>query len=250
MRFLTLITSALLCCSGTAFAASAAQIDHVQLAAGNFAPYTTSEAENGGMLTEVVERAFSKVGIQAETHFMPWKRSYAETEAARQDGTFPWSITNEREEAFLYSEPLYTFVRRGFVMADSAIQAQTPEALAGKRMCRPQGYSLQGVNADMANKGLITHIAPPDMPTCFRMLAVGRVDYVVLAEGEGWANAKSVLGGKGKVRALDIVFYQYTNHLIVSRKHPNGKVLIKQFNEGLHRLKASGEYQAILENNQ
>ena len=217
----------------------------VNLAAGDFKPYTAEELVNGGVLTEVVNQAFKRMDYQVKTEFLPWKRAYNDAKNARNDGTFPWSRNAEREGDFYFSAPLYTFKRMLFVLQDSPIKATRLEDLTGLRVCRAQGYSIQGIK-DMVSRGELTHEAPPDMEACFRMLAAKRVDGVVSDQLEGWANVETVLGSRAKVRMLGFPVYQYTNHLLISKQHPEGKQLIEIFNQGLAKFIESGDFDALI----
>ncbi|OPH11761.1 amino acid ABC transporter substrate-binding protein, partial [Azospirillum brasilense] len=49
----------------------------LDLVTGNdFAPFTGEDLSEGGLLTDIVRRAFDEVGLRYGVRFMPWRRGY------------------------------------------------------------------------------------------------------------------------------------------------------------------------------
>ena len=78
------------------------------------------------------------------------------------------------------------------------------------------------------------------------MLKAKRVDLVVAEVQESNAYITEVFENNAESKALEPVFYEYQNHLLVSKKHPKVKQILEQFNKGLKQLKQSGEYDRII----
>lgn len=220
----------------------------VTLGTGEFPPYISSERPNGGVLSHIVTEAFAKFDYQSEVDFIPWKRALKLAQMGRIDATYAWSIKSDRQKDFLYSRPLFIFEQRAFALKQNQIDL-SPNVMTSKiNLCRPQGYAIQGHSKKLIEKDLANLFAPPDVATCFNMLKVGRVDIVVVDKLEGMSYAAKIFPNKGDVKVLDKIFYKYSNHLLISKKHPNAKKLMNDFNKGLSNLMASGEYKRILFN--
>lgn len=222
--------------------------EKLTLGTGEFPPYISSSLQHGGALTNIVTSSFAKSGYQSDVDFIPWNRAFKLAENGRIDATFAWSIKADRKVKFLYSKPLFIFEQKAFALEDSTINISENAFSGSVNLCRPQGYAVQGLSKKLIEKGVANHFSPPDVETCFNMLKVGRVDIVVVDKLEGLSYVAKQFSSTGDVKTLDKTFFKYSNHLLVSKKHPNANTLIKDFNEGLDRLMDSGEYQTILFN--
>lgn len=91
----------------------------INISTANYEPYTKFvEKKAGGVFIEIVDTAFSKVGITPVYINEPWKRGYYNTTANLVDATLPYAKTPERETECLYSEGIINsknkfFIKRG-----------------------------------------------------------------------------------------------------------------------------------------
>jgi polar amino acid transport system substrate-binding protein len=210
---------------------------------GEFPPYISASYDEGGPITQIVNRSFANVGVQTRFHYLPWNRSYAMAKAAKFDATYPWSPDKQRRHDFFFSDPLYHFERRGFVLSESKLDVFKDEQI---QMCQPIGYGRLGYEKVLFESKRAVLIEPPDMRQCFVMLKAKRVDLVVAEVQESNAYITEVFENNAEIKALEPVFYEYQNHLLVSKKHPKVKQILEQFNKGLKQLKQSGEYDRII----
>jgi|GEM_PF-2260110 len=218
----------------------------LSLGTGEFPPYISNSLDGGGALTKIVTSAFAKSGYQTSVDFIPWTRALKLTDSVRIDGSFAWSIKADRKVKFLYSKPLFIFEQRAFSLKNNQIDISANAPLGSVDLCRPQGYATQGLSKTLIENGVANHFSPPDVETCFNMLKVGRVDIVVVDKLEGQSYVEKQFSNISDVKTLDRAFHKYSNHFIISKKHPRGAQLLKDFNIGLDELMESGEYQQIL----
>lgn len=73
----------------------------------DYAPYSTSTAPDGGTAVAVARAAFAAVGQPVTFVLLPWDIGYEETRSGIADATLPYVRSQEREQIFLYSDPLY-----------------------------------------------------------------------------------------------------------------------------------------------
>lgn len=225
---------------------SSAVAENITLGTGEFLPYTSESLKMGGPLSQVVTAAFKNADFQVELVFSPWNRAIKLAESKRVDATFPWSIKTDRQVKFLYSKPLFVFEHRAFTLKNSDINLSMTALKGSINLCRPQGYTVHGLAKELISNGVAIHFLPPDVENCFEMLKVGRVDIVVVDKLEGNKIVPKLFSNLDNVKILDTVIHKYTNHLIISKKHPQATTLIEKFDKGLDQLMDSGEYQQIL----
>lgn len=216
------------------------------LGTGEFPPYISEKLNKDGPLSQIVVSAFAQSDYQVDVDFIPWNRAFKLADAGRLDGTFAWSIKADRQVKFLYSKPLFIFEQKAFALSKKQIDVSLNAAKQSVNLCRPQAYATQGHSKTLIEAGIATHFSPPDVETCFSMLKGGRVDIVVVDKLEGQNYVNRMFTNQDEIKTLDKVFYKYSNHLLISKAHPQGKHLIEKFNAGLDQIMASGEYQTIL----
>ncbi|MGL4315936.1 MAG: substrate-binding periplasmic protein [Pseudomonas sp.] len=212
-----------------------------------YAPYVGRELPGGGMLTEVVLAALTQVDRQPSLAWQPWKRGYQATLKGSYDATFPYLQSTERETDFLYSEPLYKVSQRIFTRHGQMIEPDRLDNFSGKRLCYPLGWLTPPILKPLLDSNRLSRHEPADLTTCAKLIAMDRDDLFIA----------DILLGQQAIRLSGIKATQfeisqgelssYSLHLIVPRQHPHAAQLIAEFNRGLHKLMASGEYQRIVD---
>ncbi len=79
----------------------------VRLAIGEWSPFTSAKNPKGKIAEIVVEEAFKLSGYKVTFSYHPWKRSYELVKEGSADGTFPWYLSDRREnDFFIANEPI------------------------------------------------------------------------------------------------------------------------------------------------
>jgi polar amino acid transport system substrate-binding protein len=135
---------------------------------------------------------------------------------------------------------------RIFVAKDSPIREL--EDLQGKRICIPLGYAVSKTFNSIVNDSEDGSQAnPPDLVSCLRMIQLGRKDFFIINEINGWMMILKTFHTKDQFRTLETTFEEETHHLIVSKTYPGAEYLIDQFNHGLKKLKDKGLIEEIMD---
>ncbi len=218
----------------------------LDLVTGNdFAPFTGEDLPQGGLLTEIVRRAFDEVGLHYEVRFMPWRRGYDGVLAGKFLGTFPYVRTPDREKEMLFSDPLLEVRQLVYLSVHSSMEFRTPEDFRGRAVCAPVGYALPPDLAELAASGGLTRESPADLPACVRMVASGRVDAFLIDEFTGQrAVAKAMV--EDEIRVAPLPYARAGQHLILARSTPEAAAILAAFNAGLKKLKSGGGMEEIL----
>ncbi len=236
-----LFTMFLLCCTPAAVA------DEIKLVTGNdYPPFTDESLPQRGMLTEIVSVIFSNLGYEPVIDFRPWKRGYAEAESGQYAATFPYIQTESRKQEFYYSDPIHKIHTRIFVRVDSEIE--NLEALRHRRICTPLGYGVTKRFDDFLRENTVERREDPaDLAGCFKMIASGRKDFLIINEINGWITIRDTFSDRRQFRTLDTIFEEETHHLIISKQYPDAEILLQRFNGELAALKKSGGVQKIMD---
>lgn len=227
--------------------ASVANANSFELVIGDdYPPFVDTNLPNYGLATEIVQTTFRHMGHDTKLVFKPWQRGLEDSASGIYLGTFPYSRNEEREESFHYSAPLYTFRQFFFTLADGDFAPTTYDDLKGHSVCVPVGYSLSGLK-DLVADDAIKLVRPPDIEFCFQMIAKKRVDVIRVIDIIGWAMIDKLFDSRDGFRMSDEPVRQSIEHLIISRAHPDGEALVKQFDQALGELQKQGRIHKMIE---
>lgn len=226
---------------------SAAQAEPLKLVTGNdYKPLTDRALPQGGLATALVRAAFSAQGRQVEIDFMPWRRGYHETLKGAYTATFPYVESPERRAKFHYSDPIFHLTASPMVRAGSGLKARTTAELAGSVYCLPIGYATEPAIAAMTDAGELKRQSPLKMEQCVQMLMNEHVDFVVINQLQGLATTKRLFGTTAIIRFLSTQLQRDTLHVIVPRKAPRAREMVKTFNAGLREIRSNGAYDRLV----
>ncbi len=226
-------------------AAASGKKPPIPLVTGNhYPPFADLKYPGDGMITEIVELAFTKMDYDYDLQFWGWKYGYEATAEGEFAATFPYRKNPKREEQFLFSRPLYELVQRWYVRQDAPIHYNEPEDLAGLTMCWPEGYSTDHAQKFL-NKGLIQLKSAKELEDCFEMLEQREIDIVVVNELTGKAVIKTLYGSTDYFRVLDEPYNFFNLYLMVSKRYPGGAALLRQFNKAIAEMEKEGELAKI-----
>jgi polar amino acid transport system substrate-binding protein len=215
----------------------------------DYAPFTGKALPAGGMLTQVVRAALQRSSIDSSLDWQPWKRGYMKTLRGDYDATFPYVHTPQREEVFLYSEPLFVAEQHIFSRAGQVIEINDVRSMQGLRLCYPLGWQPPPIIQQLLDDGQLRRHSPTGLNECARLLLMDRDDFFISDRRLGETALQLTGVPLEQFRRSDSAINSSTLHLIVPRSHPQAAVIIAQFNQGLAQLRASGDYQRLLERN-
>jgi polar amino acid transport system substrate-binding protein len=216
----------------------------LNIVADNYPPYYGKELRNGGVLAEIVAEAFKRAGYNVEIKFVPWKRALEGAKAGKHDGLFTLWYREEREEWFVYSDPISPASEIGFYKRKGHdISFQAFEDLKPYRIGVGRGYATP---PGLAEASLKTSLAKDDEEN-LRKLHKGRIDLALTDK----LVAKYVIHSRIPDAAPDLewlppTLHVETNHFAVSRKAENFYTKLADFNRGLAVIEADGTLKAII----
>ena len=239
------------------------------LTATDYAPFTDSSLPNGGMLTDVLSTAMNGLKKDSNSSFdfsISWVNDWAAhlnplliTRAF--DMGFPWAKPDcqrfeeldanakYRCQKFFFSDSLFEEQTLVFLKKDSPIKMENESELVGKKLCRPSGYlvfDLDDGGRNWIKDKKVTIISPPTVEDCMNLLMNGSVDAVPINEMTGRA-AMIHLDLADKLRVVEKPLGFITLHVIIAKTHPNARIMLSYVNTAIGKLRASGDYDQIVE---
>lgn len=227
----------------------------IHLLTGSNAPFSHREMPEGGMITELVNRALLRANDRRPYDLAwdnRWDRHLSELlPSGEADLGFPWfrpdcgdldslpDAMRPRCTDFDYSDPIYEVVVGYYARpATPAAQIRRFADLGGMRVCRPAGH----FTFDLEMRGLvepgITLVRPRNARDCFAMLAAGEADVVSLNRliGDGVIASEGIEG----VTDLPALSSIETLHMVAARSNPYGRAYLDMVDRGLRQLRQEG----------
>ncbi|KIX14942.1 substrate-binding periplasmic protein [Dethiosulfatarculus sandiegensis] len=213
----------------------------IKLATGEWNPYTSAKMENYGYFTKVVSEVFAEMGHSPKYIFYPWMRCYNSVLIGKVWAAFPYSKTPQREGEVFFSDQISFSVTKWFYYERTGetknIRYDTLTDLKPYRLGGVTGYFYE---ENLRKAGLKVDYSPKEI-NAVEKLMLGRVDFVPLNELVARHLIKTHFPAKAhNFKTLDKPYSKKALRLIVSKKFPEAKILLREFNSALKRCRARG----------
>lgn len=221
----------------------------IRLTTGEWPPYFSEDLNHNGIGWRICQEAFAMAGVRITPEFMPWKRALAMAEIGHTfAGTTGWQRTLEREGEFWYSDPILTRQIVFFHTKKGRFDWESLKDIGHMTIGVTLGYShIEMLEPVVYRQGGRLDMAPTDALN-FEKLLEHRIDLFpcALEVGNYILNRKLADKDTSKVRYDPKPLLTGPIHLLISKRLPEGKKLMEQFNRGLQHLHASGRYDRIV----
>lgn len=211
----------------------------------DYPPFSDSAMPEGGLAIPLIKAALNNQKYTVSVAWKPWKRGYLEAKSGRYAGTFPYRSTPEREEDFLFSDPVFHLQEVIVSRKSEDFQPASYLDLMQKTLCLPIGYAPGKAVQALMDNAKVDVFRPKSMDGCFR--AISRFKNLIIKTHKYLAYHQ--LQEKELNPAdFNITLMQdssYTLHLIVSKQYPDSAQLIADFNKGLANIRKNGKFEKI-----
>lgn len=221
----------------------------LRIATGELAPYATETRQDRGIALSIVRRAFELVGYRVEYTFLPWSRTLAESKMGKWDGTAYWGKKPEHAAQFFISDNVVTeqwvFVYRN----DLKFHWDSVQDLKPYRVGMIQDYTYTPEIWQAANAGVFKSEKLLDEKTLLKMMLLQRIDIAPLERNVACDMLMHSFTPQeaAKLSAFPkLMTDSFTTHLMLPRKKLESAQRLQDFNRGLEKLRASGEYAKLL----
>ncbi len=246
-----------------AVAETAAAPIPIRMVTGNgYAPFADETLDGGGMFTQLVEMAIFRAD-PAITYNMTFVNDWqahidALLPSQAYDLSFPWvkpdcdggtplsAGDQMRCDQFVFSAPFYEIVDGFFATNDSPlVSVTTYDAFEGKRICRPEGFTIGVLEAAGLTAPRVELMRPVSATDCFEALAAGKVDLVSI-DAEVGDSAIAELGLTGKFTQNPHLMALQSLHVIAHKSNPRATEMLGMLNDGVVEMYESGEWYDIV----
>ncbi|WP_343116707.1 transporter substrate-binding domain-containing protein [Ostreiculturibacter nitratireducens] len=232
------------------------------ITADDYPPFTGEDLPGGGIMPQLVRTALVRANTKADVSiaFVNDWGSHLDTllPSGAFDASFPWSLPEcdhlgalsaadaYRCTDFDHSESFYEIVDGYFALKGSGLEsAASYDAFLGKRICRPDGYSLSALTSAGISETAVVLMRPKTVAECFTALMTGEVDLAHL-EVQVASDAIAKLGIKSEVIENPNLAYIKTLRVFVHKSNPHSREIIDTINSGLAIMRQSGEWFEIV----
>lgn len=219
--------------------------EKVLMVTGEWAPYTSSNMANKGVVSEIVKFALKQSDIELNLEFKFWPQCYASVLQGYAAASFPFFKTEKREEKMLYSNPIMSskvlfFYRKNRV-----------EVTSFKNLTELQKYKVSGVNGffyrDSFRAAELNMVYSDSETEALKKVHSGFAELIPMDEVTGWELIKKNYPEQiEEFATMSTPIREDNLYLIVSRANPKAQQIIEKFNNGLNKIKRNGTYSKIL----
>ncbi len=222
----------------------AAGEQNIAIVATEYPPYYGSELQNNGFISEIVVAAFDRSGYDTTVRFLPWQRAFDGTKAGKHAVLYTMWYRKEREQWFEFSDALPANEVGFFKRAGDDISFNNFEDLKPYTIGVVRGY-VNPPGFDEA--GLTTEVVDNDALNLNKLLH-GRIDLVLIDKivGQHILNINHAQH-KHEVEWMKPPVTVETQHLVVSKRAPDSRTILDDFNRGLAAIIADGTVTQIMQ---
>jgi polar amino acid transport system substrate-binding protein len=215
----------------------------ISLASAEYPPYYGEQLKNYGPVTQIIVEAYEEVGYDVDVKFFPWVRGENMAKEGKYDGMFPPWHTKEREDYFVFSDPLFPNNIHFYKLKKTKVAFSSYEDLKGYKIGVVRGYANPAVLAEV---DLQFEEVSKDLQNLLK-LAAGRIDLTLMDSKLAEFLIRSELPEYTDAFArIDPAVESRMQYLCISRKAVDYQTKLEDFNRGLKLLRESGEYEEIL----
>lgn len=224
-------------------AAPFALAEKLKIATGEWVPYVSASYLHHGAIGHVIEKIFADADIDVEFNYLPWARGYQMSKDGAFDGNMPYYCSPERQKDFYCSDPIVQGQQVYFYNVERPFDWETIADLEGMTIGATLGYYYGEDFENAERTGLFTSHRVARDETNFLILFKNRINAFPQDKEVGYAMIRRLFTPEEQRKLTHHHKPIHTNplHLIFPRSAKHSERYLQLFNEGLARLRDSGE---------
>ncbi len=225
--------------------------ESLTLAIFDYPPFLAADDPDRGIEPALVRAAFAQAGVEVNYKLYPPARALELARQGKADGTLGWVRSEPREQAFYYSDELIEAPLVFFHLQSYAFDWSGYDDLQGIKVGTVIDYYYGEAFHSALDKGLINLDTPETHDELnLNKLVGGRIHVTPINLHVGYYLAHKHLDPQiaRQITHHPHVLKNSVHHLLLPKVLPGSSSRLQQFNEGLEKIKISGEYQRILQN--
>lgn len=217
--------------------------EKLQLATISWPPYIGEQLQGNGFISEIITMACKEGNLPVSFEFVPVKRAIKSTEEGYYAAMFPY--TGKGTDSLLLSEPFggsaLVFYKN---KSAPAMTFESIEKLKSYKIAVVKGfaYTKEFDEATYLNK-----YSARKLDSCFKMLALNRVDLVLADKFVATDLFKNELSKiASQIEQIDPPFAVQPFYLAFTKNKSTSDPSMQQFNAGLQKIKSDGTLNEML----
>jgi phage tail protein X/plastocyanin len=214
-------------------------------------PFSQVGLLNNGMLTDIVKNTYKNTAQIPVVDFVSGNMARSNTFRGKSTASYPCVYNSQEANFFHYSDPIYQELTVIFTNKerlnpkDKLIKYTKDKDLKGLKVGLVRGFEGEKIT-QLRAQGIVGLLAFNSWEDCFAAMKAGKVDFVAAPQSVGLYIIKTSSDLQLKeFRMLDKELETTKFHLVISKNHPDGEALIKEFNSSLKELKEKGDISKI-----
>lgn len=222
------------------------------IASGEWPPFsgTGIVGFQNGLGLAIVTEAFKTMGWKTQYAFMSWQDAYSQTRSGNYEASGIWFKSPERATEFYFSDAVLPHRSVFFHLKDRNLSWRTLADLQDIAIGATSGYAYGGGFESLEKDNILSVSRVNSDTENFKKLLDKRIDVFPVDINVGYYLLKNHFDSNKaqRVTHYDRVLSYSPTHLIVSKTtaKEKAKAIIKHFNEGLVKIKLSGQYFQML----
>ena len=222
-----------------------AEVKTFSLITGDWYPYIGNKLKNQGWTMEVARAALESQGYVVTLRLVPWQRAMAESKQGAADALFLSYYVKEREQWYVFSDPMGQARTGFFALKSRHIRFQTLPGLKSLTVGLTRGAAVSP-EFDAAN--YLKKEETADDLGSLRKLLKGRIDLYAGPElvAKHLMKMELMADQREKIEFIEPPLATHNLYLAISKKAKNYQQKREDFNRGLKLIKENGQYRKIL----
>ena len=221
-----------------------AQTKKVSIATLDFPPISDPNAPGYGFVGELFKAIFQSCDYSVDINIYPWARGFQFSKAGQvSDGIFPSIYRKEREEWFIFSDPIIT---SGYVLITRKNTGITTYKSLYDFKDMTIGVLRKGITGSVMDSSDFKKEEGKDFETNLHKLLIGRFELIT---GEYLAIMNLIhtkfADRKDELVVVDPPISKIDFYLMVSRNSPDAAAILTCCNQGIAAIKQNGLLEKI-----
>ncbi len=222
----------------------------IYLSTFEYPPEQSKSLPHEGVVNHIIELAFAQSNIKVKRQYYPMSRAFMMAKSGRVDATASYGYSKERIEGMYMSDSIISSATYFYHLKATDFNWHNIEDLTGLTV----GITHKLNYGDLFNNAVKDKIFTVDSAQHdnlnLKKLLTGRIDIFPMTSGIAEYSLMTVFP-KG---ALEKITYNkkpirvYDSFIFFPKNLPKSASLLASFNQGLQKLRKSGQYQQIISN--
>jgi polar amino acid transport system substrate-binding protein len=215
----------------------------IMLASTEYPPYYGYNLKNHGFISEIIKEAYNAAGYKIIVDYMTWKRALNDTKEGKYDGLFTVWHRKDREQWFVFTDPLPPNEIGFYKLKKNKITFKTYNDLKSYDIGIIQGYSYP---SEFTQAGLRLEGVPQEHHNIAKLI-LGRMDLIVTDKILGkYIMATMHPESIDAVEWLEPPIEVTNQYLVISKKTQDYQSKVEAYNLGLRTITKKGFIKKIM----